>query len=98
MIVAGDALPEHAEPIDLQRATSWLRREISFERAPLSEVAAEFNRYGTVPIVIETPALRELAISGVFVADDTETFVAFLRSLKGVRVERLASAIRVTQS
>jgi transmembrane sensor len=57
----------------------------------------EFNRYGATPIEIDTPALRALVISGSFSADDTESFVAFLRSLDGVRVEVTANRIRVTQ-
>jgi ferric-dicitrate binding protein FerR (iron transport regulator) len=36
-------------------------------------------------------------ISGTFSADDTESFVAFLRTLEGVRVEVASTRIRVTQ-
>lgn len=43
---------------------------------------------------IETPALRELPISPVFAADDPESFVAFLRSPEGVRVEVTSTRIR----
>jgi transmembrane sensor len=66
-----------------------------FEQEPLGRVAAEFNRYCPKSIEIVTPALRDLQISGVFAIDDTEAFVAFLRSLKGVRVEVTATRIRV---
>jgi transmembrane sensor len=82
-------------PADIQRNTAWLRRQIVFKHQPLAAVAAEFNRYGAVPIEIETPALRTLAISGVFTADDTETFIAFLRTLEGVTVETTPTQIRV---
>jgi transmembrane sensor len=58
-------------------------------------VAAEYNRYSAKPIEIATPALRGLEISGVFATDDTEAFIAFLRSLKGVRVEVTETRIRV---
>src|SRR5208283_4254262 len=73
--------------VDAQNATAWLRREIVFDHEPLERVAAEYNRYTQKPIEIATPALRNLQISGVFATDDTEAFIAFLRSLKGVRVE-----------
>jgi transmembrane sensor len=46
--------------VDVQRSTAWLRRELAFEQQPLAAVAAEFNRYGALPIEIETPALRTL--------------------------------------
>ena len=73
--------------VDAQNTTAWLRQEIVFDHEPLERVAAEYNRYTAKPIEIATPALRNLKISGVFATDDPDTFIAFLRSLKGVRVE-----------
>lgn len=93
-VVRGE-LPLGPAEVDAHRVTAWLHRQIAFEQAPLATVATEFNRYTATPIEIETPALRELAISGVFNVDDTESFVAFLRSLEGVRVEVTASRVRV---
>jgi transmembrane sensor len=81
--------------VDAQRATAWLHRQIVFDNEPLERVAAEYNRYTSKPIEIATPALRNLKISGVFATDDPEAFIAFLRSLKGVRVEVTATQIRV---
>lgn len=89
--------PAAPASVDAQRTTSWLRRQIVFEQEPLARVAAELNRYGSKPIEIVTPALRNLQISGVFATDDTEAFIAFLRSLKGVRVEVSATRIRVSR-
>jgi transmembrane sensor len=83
--------------VDAQRTTSWLRREIVFDHEPLERVAAEYNRYAPKPVEIATPALRNLQVTGVFATDDTEAFVAFLRSLKGVRVEVTATQIRVSR-
>ena len=87
--------PATPAAIDAQIATAWLRREIVFDHEPLERVAAEYNRYTQKPIEIATPALRDLKISGVFATDDTETFIAFLHSLKGVRVEVTQTQIRV---
>jgi transmembrane sensor len=89
--------PPTYTPVDTQRATAWLRRQIVFENEPLEQVAAEFNRYTATPIEIDSPALRTLAVSGVFAADDTESFIAFLRSLDGVRVEVTPTRIRVSR-
>jgi transmembrane sensor len=83
--------------VDAQHTTAWLHREIVFDHEPLERVAAEFNRYAPQPIEIATPALRNLQISGAFATDDTDAFIAFLRSLKGVRVEMTATRIRVSQ-
>jgi transmembrane sensor len=83
--------------VDSQRATSWLHRQIAFEHEPLERVAAEFNRYAAKPIEITAPALRHLEVTGVFSTDDPEEFIAFLRSLEGVRVDVTATRIRVSQ-
>jgi transmembrane sensor len=95
--VAEGEWPATPVAIDAQRTVAWLRREIVFDHEPLERVAAEFNRYAPKPIEIVTPALRNIQISGVFATDHTEEFIAFLRSLKGVRVEVTATRIRVSQ-
>ena len=95
--IAAGELPVQAAPAQTQRNTAWLHRQIVFEQEPLASVAAQFNRYNATPIEIEAPALRALVVSGTFAADDTESFVAFLRTLEGVRVEVTSTRIRVTQ-
>jgi transmembrane sensor len=96
--VAADEWPAAPVAVDAQRATAWLHRQIAFEHEPLERVASEFNRYSAKPIEIATPALRKLEISGQFATDDTEAFVAFLRSLQHVRVEVTATRIIVSQN
>lgn len=93
-IIAG-SWPPTLLAVDAQRTTSWLHRQVSFDDETLEQVAAEYNRYAQKPIVIETPALRTLRISGVFSTDDSTEFVAFLRSLDRVRVEVTLTQIRV---
>jgi transmembrane sensor len=93
--IRAGVLPASPTRADLERSTAWLRRELAFEQQPLATVAAEFNRYGALPIEIETPALRTLTVSGVFAADDTDSFIEFLRSLEGVGVEVTSTRIRV---
>jgi transmembrane sensor len=82
-------------PVDVQQTVAWLQQKIAFEQRPLGEVVDEFNRYGSIPIQIDDAALRALPISGVFDAYDIDSFVAFLRTLDGVRVERTTARIRV---
>jgi transmembrane sensor len=89
--------PTHATPADFSRTTAWLRRQIAFDDEPLEAVAAEFNRYSKVPMEITTPELRTLSITGTFSVDDTESFVAFLRAMEGVRVEVTTTRIRVSK-
>jgi transmembrane sensor len=93
-VVRGE-LPSAPSDVDTNRTTAWLHHQIAFDREPLSTVAAEFNRYTTTPIEIETPALRGTVVSGVFNVDDTASFVDFLRTLQGVHVEVTTTHIRV---
>ena len=95
--VAADQWPAAPTTVDAQRTTAWMHNEIVFDHEPLERVAAEFNRYAPKPIEIATPALGHLEISGVFATDDTETFIAFLRTLQGVRVDVTATRILVSQ-
>ncbi len=95
--VAQGVWPAAPIAVDAHRTTSWLRHQIMFDHEPLSLVASEFNRYAAKPIEITTPALRDLEISGVFTTDDTDGFIAFLRSLDGVHVEVTATRIRVSR-
>ncbi len=90
--------PPLVQTADPQRSTAWLHRQIAFEHEPLERVAGEFNRYSSVPIEIASPALRSLEISGVFATDDMDAFIAFLRSLDGVKVDVTATRIRVSQT
>jgi transmembrane sensor len=88
-------MPAQPMPVDVQQAVAWLQDKIAFEQRPLGEVADEFNRYVSVPIEIDDAALRALPVSGVFDAHDIDSFVAFLQTLEGVRVERTDTRIRV---
>jgi transmembrane sensor len=83
--------------VDAESTTAWMHRQIVFDHEPLERVAAEFNRYAPKPFEITAPELRTLEVSGIFSTDDTEEFLAFLRSLEGVRVEVTATRIRVSQ-
>jgi len=81
--------------VDARTAVAWLKRQIAFEDEPLGEVAAEFNRYGSVALEIDDQTVRDLPISGVFDAYDTDSFAAFLETLNGVVVQKSPTRIRV---
>ena len=87
--------PAQPVPVDVGEALAWAEHKIVFKHRPLGEVASEFNRYGSTPVDIEDADLRALPVSGMFDAGDTDSFVAFLQTLPGARVERTAKGIRV---
>ncbi len=61
------------------KATAWRQRQLVFEWAPLSEIAAEFNRYNRTPqLRIEDAAIGNRRYTAVFNADDPELLMQFL--------------------
>lgn len=93
----GDAVLLPAR-VDAAQATAWMRRQLVFAQQPLAAVVEEFNRYTDTPIVIGTPRLARTTITGSFSIDDVESFLAYLRSRDGVRVEITPTRILVTQN
>jgi transmembrane sensor len=80
---------------DLTQATAWLPRDIGFQGSPISEVARRFNAYTTRPIVIDDPTIASTRISGLFHANDPDSFLAYLAAVYGVSVERGTDTVRV---
>ncbi|WP_236205069.1 FecR family protein [Pseudomonas tohonis] len=60
---------ETLAPRDLQRATSWRRGVLVFERVPLGQVAEQLNRYRPGRVLISDSALAGREVSGVFRLD-----------------------------
>ena len=98
LLVDGGGPSTEPVPADLNQTLGWVKHKIVFKRRPLGEVAAEFNRYGSIPVEIDDAELRLLPVSGTLDASDTESFVAFLKSLPGVSVERTPKRIRVVKA
>jgi transmembrane sensor len=101
-VAAGQQLQvdDHSRPssplgANVQMTVAWVQHQIAFDQRPLGDVAAEFNRYGSVPIVVESERLRAVEISGIFSEYDTESFVAFISRLDHVAIERTPHEIRV---
>jgi transmembrane sensor len=93
--IDGDRKLTAAAPADLRQTTAWMRRQIVFDHKPLAEVADEFNRYSNASIRIDDEKLRELQVSGVFDAYDTDSFAGFLQRLDGVTVSVTPTQIYV---
>jgi transmembrane sensor len=93
LTASGPEAPQHIT--DLTAATSWVERRLLFEREPLSEVAARFNRYNREQIVIEGPDLGRKEVTGVFRSDDPQSFLSFLSGLPGVRVRERSDGTQV---
>lgn len=86
---AGHVAPV-AEP-NMEAVTSWRLRKLVFKSDSLATIAAEFNRYNRERIVVADPVLASLQLSGVFDADDPQSFVSFLEMSGAVQVRRTSS-------
>jgi transmembrane sensor len=71
--------------IDPAVVGGWQQGQLVFDDAPLSQVAADLNRYFAKPIVIEDAAVNNLRFSGVLKIDD-----------ELVMVQRLAAFVPIT--
>jgi transmembrane sensor len=74
------------EGASIKSIMAWMDRQLVFDDQPLSEVIAEFNRYRSVPIVLDDEQLATLKISGIFDASDPESLVAYLLRYEAVNV------------
>ncbi len=81
--------------IDLANVAAWQEGRLVFENAPLSDIAAEFNRYNRTRLVITDSDLAGARVSAVFDARDPEALVASLELTGQARAERRGTEIRL---
>ncbi|MFN3703581.1 FecR family protein [Thermomonas sp.] len=87
-LVRGGALLVRSLPLaDAQRLLDWREGLLAFRDAPLSEVAAEFNRYNARKLVVADAEAGALRVGGSFRWDNAEGFVRLLEAGFPVRAE-----------
>lgn len=64
---------------NLHRIDAWRTRRLEFTDMPLTDAVDEFNRYSTLRVVVGTPDLAAVRVSGVFRIGDVEGFLYSLR-------------------
>lgn len=93
----GSATESVAAPkvTDVKDITAWQQRRLVFRKDRLSDIAAEFNRYGRVKMNVEGEQLRAREFSGTFDADDATLLLSFLERDASLIVERDGNEIRI---
>jgi transmembrane sensor len=86
--------PQHA---DLNAATAWMQRRLTFDGTKLSDVVLEFNRYNRRPMVVDDQVLSDFHVSGVYSSTDPTSLIRFLREQPGIKVVETDSEVRITQ-
>jgi transmembrane sensor len=66
------------QQVDLQRATSWQRGLLVFDRVPLAQVVEQLNRYRSGHILIANDELARREVSGVFRLNDLDNALSTL--------------------
>ncbi|WP_051102334.1 FecR family protein [Methylovulum miyakonense] len=80
---------------NLAIADSWRRHHLVFEDQPLADVVKALNRYRRLPIVIFDGSLKNLAVTGLFETDNTDTALQTIEETLAVKVRRLPGGLVV---
>lgn len=102
-LVAGEQVTITSEYVaaptraNVAAATAWTQRRLVFEASPLTQVAEEFNRYTTRPLIVEDAQLEDFHISGVYSSTDPASLVRFLRAQPGIDVTETDTEIRISR-
>ena len=81
----------------IEAITSWRERKLVFEGDRLDVIAAEFNRYNRTQLVVSDTDLASVKFTGVFDADDPDSFVEFLEFAGGVQAVHEGQEIQLGQ-
>ena len=88
-----------AEPkrADLNAATAWMQRRLTFDGSKLSDVAAEFNRYNRRQLVIDGEEMSDFHVSGVYSSTDPTSLLRFLREQPGIRISETETEVHISR-
>jgi transmembrane sensor len=73
-------------PTTLSDKLAWRQGMLVFNRATLTEVAEQFNRYNSRKIVITDPVAAQLAVMGKFPVNDVDLFGRVAKAVLGVTI------------
>jgi transmembrane sensor len=80
----------------VSNALAWREGILSFDKAPLAEVVAEFNRYNRTQLVLTDVAVARIPIGGSFQASSVDSFTRLLSDAYGLKIERGDTVVRIS--
>ncbi len=89
--------PIRVTPTQITQSLAWRTKRIEFTDTPLADVLELFNRANTLRLQVADAATGQLEVSGIFWADDPETFVRLIEAGLGLRSERTGDRITLRQ-
>jgi transmembrane sensor len=94
----GGVLVESKQPLEVEETLGWRRGFLFFHDLPLAQAVAELNRYNPEKIVIDSPAVAAIRISGSFRSTNVSGFVHLLRDGLSINVEQRGTRIVLSGS
>jgi transmembrane sensor len=83
---------------ELAERLAWRAPRLEFSGTLLTEAAALMNQHNPVQLVVGDPALDGVRVTGLFRADNTDTFVRLLEASFGIKAERSGNVIILRKS
>jgi hypothetical protein len=80
-------------PVNAANAFAWESHRLAYDKAPLSEVVADLNRYVARPIRIADPSLERLAFTGVLNLEGEEMMLRKIAAVLPVEARPSAAEI-----
>lgn len=74
--------------VNVEKQTGWLRGWLTYDRAPMSRIAADLNRYSDKQIVIADAKVAATPMMGAFKPGDVDSFVRAARYYRFAKVEQ----------
>jgi transmembrane sensor len=94
LLLAADAPARLDEP-NIDVVTAWRRGEVVLDRTRLDEAVAEMNPYEVRKLVISSPQIARLEISGIYHVGDGGEFAETIAKLYHLRVTRTNGEILI---
>jgi len=100
-LVSGEQMtvtPTEARKADrpnVAAATAWTQHLLVFDDTALSDVLEEFSRHTTRRIVVDSPELASLKISGQYTSTNPDSLLRFLSLQEGVVVSEVNAEIHI---
>ncbi len=79
----------------VESALAWRDGMLNFDLIPLSEVAAEFNRYNHTQLEVD-PSVANIPIGGSFQASNVDAFARLLQDAYRLKVERNGEQVKIS--
>jgi transmembrane sensor len=84
--------------IDPNTAFAWQHHQLVYDKAPLSDVVIDLNRYVDRPISLAPPSVGDLIFTGVLPLDSEDAMLKRLQAALPIKAQTLAAAIVVRPS